>query len=903
MSHFKFHLPHIFHRRQTTSPRAANGSGATGKRLSRSQSTPHLSVPIEDTSSSFPVELGRRTPMLPTVEPVLPLAVEMPRAIPHFTEAPAIHSASTQLQMPVPEVNVIDPSVVDPSTGTAGARAVTVNHELSATADKQGTLDIPHELEVTMWHGGEASSKGKIEKEMDQLNKDEQLVNNTATSNNAVAFVKDLGSNELVQDFGKKVLAGIPYLMDGLEELSKIHPFVRRRSPAIHILLWLKIQVAYLPFKESERRENDDRRAKLFSYIKDVMLVLLELKNLSQSEQLRQTPEGTTIGRVEQVCIEMKSDIVNCYNVLNAQEKRSFTIKFLKASVWSKELAIYADRFDKRRKELDSALTVRIANEVHQVNDKMDMVLEHPQEQKIEEWIRQNGNANAVLNSDTKCAQLLEYEAKLPGSSAHSLPGAPSSGKSEDDKRQANQKAVTALRKEYREDIQRIIQDNLQAFATKFEVSLEGLAKDLVEKIEHQGDRVIHYLERSGPKSRIRDKIVYHVWKDQDWKGSAETPRLVRALCDYLVERVERSKLVELKKVKSRPLSTVAASFKDDDEDPDMDSALPDDWITSYLLPKRLRYLQRAVDLDSSGSTTVSEINAFTRARPTNWSLPHWIGYWLIGWQLSATRYCIEIESIWQDMFMLKQEIGIRMPGNQAQVDTYISLIWTRVTALTSSIERYDSAPEFLQEKFQDYDKSQEAFFQSRLEKIEYSITSEADVLVLLTGARSDDWRSMHIEDSIFLLIVLLMRRHCLRMQLAARQAVDEDDLRNDAYAIYWVTNVLWNRFSELKEQLLHQDVSDLKTAFEWISCGLFKRYFDWDSATSDKFFLENDFSLPPNSNLELMEVDAIKSRLNPPKSTRTEELSQPADVTTDTEIAKPAAEIVTPVVPRYAAY
>ncbi|KAF7300502.1 hypothetical protein HMN09_00934600 [Mycena chlorophos] len=224
MSHFKFHLPHIFHRRQTTSPRAANGSGTTGKRLSRSQSTPHLSVAIEDTSSSFPVELERRTPMLPAVEPVLPLAIEMP--VPHPAEAPSSRAVDSD-QMPVPAINVVD------TTANAGSVSAVVSTEPPITAVVPGAPGIPDDL--TLWHGGEGgASKGKVEKEMDRVDKDEQLITTVTSSNAIVAFGKDLASNELVQDIGKTILAGIPLLMSGLEELSKVHPFVR---------------LAYLPFK------------------------------------------------------------------------------------------------------------------------------------------------------------------------------------------------------------------------------------------------------------------------------------------------------------------------------------------------------------------------------------------------------------------------------------------------------------------------------------------------------------------------------------------------------------------------------------------------------------------------------------------------------------------------------
>nr|GAT59291.1 predicted protein [Mycena chlorophos] len=494
----KFHWPRIFRRRRTTSTGAGGSPKATV--LRRSQSSPDLPRAAKP-DNNLPAGVAQPVASMPV--PAIE-RTEMP--VPHPAEAPAL----TRVQMPIPQINV-----VGINGNAAGGPSVAASVVVPATPGTPDTLGIPDELE--MWHGVEgARSKGKVEKGMDQMDKDAQTVKNRLSdAHNAVSFVKDLASNELVQDIGKKVLAGIPQLMNGLEELSKVHPFIR---------------VAYLPFKyiylqETERRENDDRRMKLFEYIKDVMLVLLELKNLSKADQDRQTPEGTTIGRVKQVCKSMRKDILQCYNVLNAQEKRSFSIKFLKASIWGKELATYADRFTKRRSELQFALTMRIAVKVDEVNEKLTLVrltkmfaaMASPQERQIGDWIRHNGNAEAVLKSDSKCAKLLEFEATLPGSTSRAPHGAQaaSPAKTEEDKRQSGQKAITALRKEYKEDIHQIIQDNFQVFSAKFQVSLDSLARDLGEKIEHQGDRVIDYLERSGPKSRIKNKIVYHVWKDQ----------------------------------------------------------------------------------------------------------------------------------------------------------------------------------------------------------------------------------------------------------------------------------------------------------------------------------------------------------------------------------------------------
>lgn len=84
-------------------------------------------------------------------------------------------------------------------------------------------------------------------------------------------------------------------------------------------------------------------------------------------------------------------------------------------------------------------------------------------------------------------------------------------------------------------------------------------------------------------------------------------------------------------------------------------------------------------------------------------SFPRWVSYWCIGWQIYATKYCVEIEELFAQMMLLKFEIGVRMPGNKRYVNEYIEGCWQHVTAFTSAIERYDSPPPWLEEKFVGY--------------------------------------------------------------------------------------------------------------------------------------------------------------------------------------------------------
>ncbi|KAJ7145706.1 hypothetical protein C8R44DRAFT_863571 [Mycena epipterygia] len=759
----------------------------------------------------------------------------------NFSQAPDSHLS---LPLPVPDLRrgISLPLLVVPQNGISDDFGVSLgkyeafaagNHpagngylDVSAATNSKTLPPTPSSPEASpvgtdeglggMWRGisDRDVNISKSEKIVDKITDAATGAIATESSSDGVAgFVKSVVANEEVQAFGKTILEGVPAIM-----------------------------TAYLPFKliyhqETQRRENDHKRTTLFEKIKDVMLVLLELKGFGKDD-MRTTPDKKPVlSRLASICKDMKKDIEECYNALNAQEKRSIGIKFLKAGSWNKELGTYAARFKTRREELTFALSMRSAVTMEEMNANMKTMMDmfatmlSPQEKDMGRWITQNGGDAAVLKSDQKCAALIKYEATLTQATATGPAGRVDKGKaSEDDAKKSEAKAIAALRKEYREDIQSIISENLESYSKRFEMGLDDLGKDLGNKIQHQGDRLIKYL-RGGPHNRIKDK---------GWKGSAKTRPLVLAIRDYFVERVEHSKHPTAPKavVKMRPISTISAvpnEENDDDNDPETDISvpLPDSWMTAYLQVKRLRYLQQTMDPDSSGFTTISEINIFTHARPEDWSLPRWIAYWAIGWQIFATKYCVEIEELFSQMFLLNQQIGIKMPGNKRYVNGYIDGTWHYVTALTSSIERYDCPAQWLEDKFTGYVESQEKILKERLEKIQYDIDALETVALVLRGDR--------IEQSIFPLLALLMRRHVAKMHLCLKQEMDGSELDDDMDTVTWVVVAVWHRFVELKGLFQHQQVSDLKQIFEWLSCGLFKNYWDWDDWVKPKFFMDSD--------------------------------------------------------------
>jgi hypothetical protein len=114
-------------------------------------------------------------------------------------------------------------------------------------------------------------------------------------------------------------------------------------------------------------------------------------------------------------------------------------------------------------------------------------------------------------------------------------------------------------------------------------------------------------------------------------------------------------------------------------------------------------------------------------------SIPHWLSYWAVGWQIQSTDCCVEIENIFNQMNILKDRVGILMPGNKPFITSYIDNVWDIVTALTSAIDRYTGAPPWLKEKYKDYNTQQEEVLANRLKEIRYDI-DDTDTVHLILG-------------------------------------------------------------------------------------------------------------------------------------------------------------------------
>ncbi|KAJ7657383.1 hypothetical protein DFH06DRAFT_1131873 [Mycena polygramma] len=738
------------------------------------------------------------------------------------------------------------------------------------------TTTVMVTAEEKMWRTVN-DSNGNVPKSEKFLNKmvDEAITASNA-SNNVVATIKTIAANEEVQQIGKAILSGVPALMNALEGLSKVHPFAAAA--------FLPFQFAYKQAMKQHDNEKYDAffscasgsgaylagrtRMSLFEAIKDVMLVIVEMKGVDvKQDDKRVMPDGQPlVTRLSALGQQMKKDIEGCYNALDAMSKQSFVVKFCKAGGWSNTLASFKVTFKTRREELHFALTLNTATtiqdmsvmlkEMHASFAKEFQASKTPQDRIIDAFFKANGGEEAVMADDAKLKKLMALQGEL--TVTHTIQSAYAAGsKKRPGESGAQNTDMVALRKEYRAAVESVIQENMEGFVKRMDLSLHLLGEDLKKDIHREGDRIINFLN-GGPYLRLTDKIMRQVWKDQGWRGSVKTRSLVLALRDYMVERAAHA---ESGSLTASPASPVVQE-RDDVQDPEtaMGVPLPDEWILDYLQVKRLRCLQRRIssfgvcvddllvdylevlDPDASGFSTIAEVNAFTESRQDGWSLPRWISYWAIGWQIYATRYCTEIDEIFTQMLLLRDQVAARMPGNKRYINNYIEETWPIVVGLTSGLERFEGT-EWLANQFKDYVDAQEASFQSSLARIHYDIDTPDTVNEILRGEP--------IERSIFIILAVILRRHLAKMHLCLTSDMNEEELFDDRVTVKFVIEAAWLRYNDLLEFYKHQQVIDMKQSFDWFSCGLFKSlvvdmllladYFAWNDWTSEAHYRKTE--------------------------------------------------------------
>ncbi|KAM5533025.1 hypothetical protein V8D89_013293 [Ganoderma adspersum] len=600
---------------------------------------------------------------------------------------------------------------------------------------------------------------------------------------------------EIVESGLNKLVNGIPELLRVLDLVTQLHPFIGIVLTTFHVIFELQMK----------RQDSDKKVGILLGEMGKMVSALLLLRNIEDRESVGpdgQTIEARMLALIQQTAEDMKA----CANTCDTYIKKKLLFKVIYGPVWEGTLKGFIDLFANRRKEFTLVISIHVGigvddavrklQEIDENTDTMSNLFSHvvsPDQQELTALVQNKGGQVAVMGNDNVLRELLEFQ---PTTSIELLRGAKNDGDVGSHVLVRDNLAI--VKQELFESPVLSIKKNLEVFERKFQIQQKELEEETWWTVHHERDRVIDSVT-SGPRDRLIDVDIYQIWMDMQWSEHVKTSHFVLALCDYFRRDLYR----EGGHVAGRTASAGMILVAEEDA-----------WALEWININRLQAIVEAIDDDSSGFITVAEINQFTRSRPQGWSLPKWLAYWAIGWEMTATRYRDLIDHICGRMFAIRAYIH---PANRNAVDKYLRIVWKRICTLTSSLIP-TSPNDLLLERFQDYTEAEEQRLWEDLEMVKYDIDS-MDTLLLVIGQG-------RIERRLFIFLWLLLRRDFEIFRLCQNTIIHKDELWHSAQMICWVFEVIERRYEDL-EALFKLQNQDPGVLFKTFSSGVFNLWRD----------------------------------------------------------------------------
>ncbi|TBU25683.1 hypothetical protein BD311DRAFT_780186 [Dichomitus squalens] len=686
--------------------------------------------------------------------------------------------ATASMSMPVPE------SAPAPALGPP-MHLHSMDGALAELTPMQGQLDS-------------GPSMRKIDKALDTMG--DRVTSLTSQADRAMTVMNNVTAiaNAAVQgDMAQKIERGIqrfaddlPWLMKALDEVARIHPVVT---------------VAVLAFKavyalESTRQENDRRVVTLYVEMKDMMMVMVQF---GIENRTHIGLDGRPLkDRLEELAEKTAKDIKDCANLCDTFVKKKLLVKVFKGPVWAEKLSGFVQVFSDRKADLQFALAMHTANSLtdvkrqnYEIQAKLDIVLGlfnkfiSTDERRIALEIESKGGRAKVRQDDEALKSLIALEDTIR---PQHLGGgeAPRDVVREKTTRNKIALAVDELKIELRQDVEDAVAKNFEAFTGKFELQVEVLQIALERYIRAENDRVIGAVTdaiKQGPHLKIKDLELRKIWQDMGWRGNVKARLFVLTLQDHYRDLFDNM--------------AHAAN---------PDAIANDEWALEYLGHSYLRPLMEAFDDDGSGYVSITEVNKLMDMRPSSlgWSIPHWLAYWAIGWQIASTWYINRIRTATSKM---REALPSVLPLNRGDFDYHFTMHWPEAIAATVGFSECEDAT--LQDRFQEYIKSEEDRIRGNLEKIKYNIDSAETVLLVAGSGR--------IEKCFFPLVCLILEHDLRKVRMATRIVIVHTELMNMHITLWHVLRALDRRYNEVSGLFAQKRLDEVEQLKQFAS-GLF---------------------------------------------------------------------------------
>ncbi|KAI9070177.1 hypothetical protein FKP32DRAFT_1640045 [Trametes sanguinea] len=167
----------------------------------------------------------------------------------------------------------------------------------------------------------------------------------------ALSSLEQLELAQKIEDDVQHFAEDIPWLLQGLDELARIHPAVT---------------VALLAFKaaytlELTRRENDRRVVILYVEMKELMKTMIQLRTVENHTHIGS--DGRVLkDRLQELAEGTAHDIRECANFCDTFLKKRLLVKVLKGPVWAQKLGAFVRLLEKRKSDFQFALMMHTTN-------------------------------------------------------------------------------------------------------------------------------------------------------------------------------------------------------------------------------------------------------------------------------------------------------------------------------------------------------------------------------------------------------------------------------------------------------------------------------------------------------------------------------------------------------------
>ncbi|KAH8097003.1 hypothetical protein BXZ70DRAFT_943874 [Cristinia sonorae] len=580
----------------------------------------------------------------------------------------------------------------------------------------------------------------------------------------------------------------IPWILKGLAEVSGLFPVIRAAIITFQVALNM----------EMSRRDDDMRVKYVYTEMKDMLAVLLQLRRVRDSAAIG-ADEMSLTERLSGICTAMTSDIRHCANICDVFAKQRELVKVLKQQEWHGKLLDIVDKFTQRRAALQYAVGVHSAQTDEERKASVDAaqltsssysqrlllasgLLESytpPRELALARAVRDRGEQNSVRSADYFLRELLNMqdniaEMQQPGPTPH---------------------LATTSTSDLKEEISQSCDELISKNSTLLNAKFNLLFKQLQEKAIKE-EFEVHHLLLAGPHDRVRHPAMRMIWKEMGWRRNVKASHFIRAMHDLFQER------------RNSQLSSY------DIESPGDVTA--EDWTYEFLEDRWNQPILDAIDTDRSGYITIPEINQFTAACYEGWSLERWTCYWAIGWGLTVFSYCLLIQDLCSKMY---SALPFLLPENRPWADDYLGEVWPFVAELTTSLK----APQLnsktvteLTNKFAPYVEQEEQRIWSNLQIIKYNLDA-LDTVSAVTGTG-------RLENHLFPLVYLILRRDLDLFKIAQTNVVDRREFQVAVNSLQWVNTAVRSRIADIAEMYKQRSL-DVTTHLSGYSGGIFASF------------------------------------------------------------------------------